>query len=250
MRARISKEPKIVSAFGALWDWARARPFRAIVGGTVTVLVLVAGIGVPVARHHEVVRLNGAIVRASALLMMALGNDAIFIGEPSASDEQLTTTAAALSRVHDGVVLSRIYFARGAQRAALDYTDYASRVGLELSLVAASQHLAQQSFADYEHSVAVLEASNIRNRTKAQSEVTQATNRARQNSEAAYQECVLLGELTREFGITQTDALRFFPTLGPQIGAAVTSVGPRLEEAIQKAHILRKIFNPMARTPE
>lgn len=249
MRARSSNGPRIPSAFATLWNWARDRPVGAIAGTIVIVLVLVVAIGVPIIRHHEVVRLNRAVVRASTLLVKALGNDAIFSGEPSASYEQLIDTAAALSRVHDGVVLSHIRFARAAQRTALGYTDYASRVGFELSQVAASQHLAQQSFADYEHAVTVLEASNIRNRTKAQREVTQATSRARQTSEAAYQECVLLEELTREFGITQTDALRVFPTLGPDIGATVASFGPRLEEAIQKAHILRKIFNPMARTP-
>lgn len=229
-------------------DWVRRRPVLTVAGGTAITLACVAGVAVAVVRHSQVLRLDKGVIHASTLLISTLGDETVLSGESFASDQKLAVAARALSRVHDEIVLARLPFARSAQRAALDYTDYAYRLEMQLRQASAARSLAHQSILDYERAVAALKNSNMRTRAKAQQALTEATNRARRNTELAFQECVQLQRLVREFGIWQTHTLLYFSTLGPNVGAVLDSLRPGLEEAIQQTQDLRKNFNPMARS--
>ena len=226
----------------------RGRPALCVAAATTIILACVAGIAVVIVRHSQVLRLDQGVIHASTLLISTLSDETVWSRESVASDQKLLVTARAISRVHDEIVLARLPFARSAQRAALGYTDYVYRLEMQLRRASASRYLARQSVLGYEGSVAALKNSNMRTRVKAQHAATEATNRARQDTESAFQECAQLQRLVREFGIWQAHTLSYLPTVGPDVGAALNSMRPALEEAIQETQDARKNFNPMARS--
>jgi hypothetical protein len=217
--------------------------------GLVALILVAIAVGVPILRHIEAEHFQEATAKSGQLLIAALSNPAVLSGDPDVDTTELSNNALELSRVHDEVVLAKVSFAKNAAQAALDYTDYAARVGAKLVQVAQTQHAARTAFDTYERDVEILKGSNLAGRPQAQEDVNAVTSEARASTELAYQECVLLSSMARDYGAVRTRALKDLTGVGPDVAPALAALDPALRAMLLASHERRKVFNPGARSP-
>ncbi len=227
----------------------RGHPVAATAFAVVALLLLGTTLAIPLVRNEETAHFAKAAARSSELLVAALGSPANLTGEPESALSELGERAEEISRVHDEVVLTKVYFAKNAAQAALEYTDYTARIGIKLVQVARSEQRARTSFENYSRSVEVLKASSLATRAQAAEEANSMTSEARAATELAYQECVLLATLTRELPAVRSRSQKALPTLGQDPQPAIAALSPRLQAALEAAHARRKIFNPGVHGP-
>jgi len=218
-------------------------PIRTGAAVLVLVILVSALFIVPLMRKREMRDLESIVVESSTLLDKAMRNNAIVTGQPLEDVTRLEDDAKNLARVHDRAVLMPVYVARSARQSTLDYTDYAAHLGLELAQSAKAESQATEAAANYDRAVSALKASVLANRVSAQQTMNDATAAARASSDSAYGEFVQLDQLSRTFGAAQSQVLRVFETVGPDVEASVGALRPALESALDQARRRRNRFN-------
>ncbi|MGA2552669.1 MAG: hypothetical protein ABSF50_21190 [Burkholderiaceae bacterium] len=227
----------------------RAHPILAVSFGLVAAFLLGVAIAIPTIRHYEIEHLAQEARLSSETLVAAMSNSAIFTGQPDSALSDLKEKAQALSRIHDEVVLYKVYFAKNAAVAALEYTEYTARIGTKLTQIAEAEQHARSSMETYDRDVEILKASTLATRAAAQDDLNTVSIDARGSTELAYQECALLLTLVQQFGIIRTRSQSALSDLGPDVQPSVAALRPTLEAELGAAHARRKLFNPAARGP-
>jgi hypothetical protein len=229
-------------------SWVKAH--RKFTLGAALIAVLVAGvlISLPILRAMETRQIALAATSATQLMEDAMASPAIFTAKPDDEAQRLAVTADQLARLHDGLVLARIHFAKGAWRAAVEYTEFTQRYVLKLSDVSKSLQTSRDVTARYDDAVNTFKLTNAKDRVEAANSLNAALIEARHQTEITFQDCVLVMTLTRQVRTTFDAAHLALNEVGPDPAAATSALMPRIQAALEAAQAIRKQFNPMAKS--
>jgi hypothetical protein len=212
----------------------------------VLVLVVLICAALVTQRARERSLLSTLLAQASFTTSESLRNPAIFTHDGTEDLASLHQAASLLAEIHAKIAAAKIYLNKNPQQTALRYTEYLNRIATKLNDVSDSRGLAQESIAQYENSLTWLKSTNAGQRASAFQEMETNRRAARNASELAYQECVLLSRLLEQY--PQMQAISD-TSLGPNLLIEASSLSAfkiALEAEIQNRNALRKQFNQAA----